>query len=106
MKKDIHPTYYPKAKITCNCGKSFTIGGTKEKLEVEICSNCHPFYTGKQTLIDTAGRAERFKARAARADKKSVEKKKTKKTTRAQNKKPKVVEVKSKAKGIRSPKKK
>ncbi|MAF79680.1 50S ribosomal protein L31 [bacterium] len=86
MKKDIHPAYYPKAKTTCACGHSFTIGGTKEKLEVEICSNCHPFYTGKQTLIDTAGRAERFKARAAKANKEKIQKKKTKKVTRAKKK--------------------
>ena len=96
MKKDIHPTYYKEAKIKCACGHSFVIGGTKEKLEVEICSNCHPFYTGKQTLIDTAGRAERFKARAAKVDTKKVAKKKEKKITRVQNKKPKVIDVKSK----------
>ena len=86
MKKEIHPTYYPKAKATCACGHSFVIGGTKEKLEIEICSNCHPFYTGKQTLIDTAGRAERFKARAAKANKEKIQQKKTKKVTRAKKK--------------------
>lgn len=67
MKTDIHPAYYPNAKITCACGHSFAIGSTKEKLEVEICSNCHPFYTGKEKLIDTAGRVERFKARRTKA---------------------------------------
>ena len=60
MKKDIHPTYFPKAKVTCACGNVFTVGSTVESLSVEICSNCHPFYTGKDKLIDTAGRVEKF----------------------------------------------
>ena len=67
MKKDIHPTYFPQAKVTCACGNSFTIGSTKEALEVEICSNCHPLYTGKEKIIDIAGRVEKFKARRATA---------------------------------------
>lgn len=67
MKKDIHPAYYPKAKVTCACGETFTIGSTMPELHVEICSKCHPFYTGKQSLVDTTGRVERFRARAARA---------------------------------------
>lgn len=61
MKKDTHPTYFPKAKVTCACGNVFTVGSTVESLSVEICSNCHPFYTGKDKLIDTAGRVDRFK---------------------------------------------
>ena len=61
MKKDTHPTYFPKAKVTCACGHVFTVGSTVESLSVEICSNCHPFYTGKDKLIDTAGRVDRFK---------------------------------------------
>lgn len=67
MKKDAHPQYYPKAKITCACGETFTVGATKPELKVEICSKCHPFYTGAQSLIDTAGRVERFKVRKAKA---------------------------------------
>ena len=67
MKQDIHPTYFPKAKIVCSCGKTHQIGSTKEKMEVEICSNCHPFFTGQEKLIDTAGRVEKFKARQAKA---------------------------------------
>lgn len=63
MKKEIHPKYYPKAKIKCICGNVFTIGSTKPEINVEICSNCHPFYTGKDKVIDTAGRIERFKKR-------------------------------------------
>ena len=66
MKKDIHPTYFTKASVTCACGEAFTVGSTKEKIEVEICSACHPFYTGTEKTLDTAGRVERFKARAAK----------------------------------------
>jgi len=66
MKKDIHPKYYPKARVTCACGNSFTVGSTKELVDVEICSQCHPFYTGKEKIVDTMGRVERFKARAAK----------------------------------------
>ena len=65
MKKDIHATYYPDAKVMCACGNTFTVGSTKQELHIEICSNCHPFYTGKQKLVDTAGRVEKFRARTA-----------------------------------------
>lgn len=71
MKADTHPTYFPEAKVTCACGHTFTVGSTKEKLEVEICSNCHPFYTGNEKILDTAGRVEKFKARRAAATNKS-----------------------------------
>jgi large subunit ribosomal protein L31 len=67
MKDNIHPTYYPKAKVSCACGNTFTMGSTREELQVEICSKCHPFYTGKEKVIDTAGRIEKFKARRAAA---------------------------------------
>jgi large subunit ribosomal protein L31 len=70
MKKDIHPAYFPKAVIKCACGNEIKIGSTKEKMEVEICSKCHPFFTGKKKLIDTAGRVEKFRARRAKARKK------------------------------------
>ena len=68
MKKDIHPQYYPKAKIVCSCGKVHEVGSTREKMEVEICSACHPFFTGQEKLIDTAGRVEKFKTRRAKAE--------------------------------------
>lgn len=61
MKKDIHPTYYADAKVICACGHSFAVGSTVKEIHVEICSNCHPFYTGKERLVDTAGRVDRFK---------------------------------------------
>ena len=65
MKKGIHPIYY-QAKVDCACGNIFTVGSTKEKLEIEICSSCHPFYTGTSKLVDTAGRVEKFKQRLAK----------------------------------------
>ncbi|MEK7082902.1 MAG: 50S ribosomal protein L31 [Patescibacteria group bacterium] len=65
MKKNIHPAYY-QAKVTCACGNAFTVGSTKETLDIEICSQCHPFYTGTAKLLDTAGRVEKFRARLAK----------------------------------------
>ena len=64
MKKDIHPQYY-RASVSCACGNSFVVGSTKKELAVEICSNCHPFYTGGSKLVDTAGRVEKFNRRLA-----------------------------------------
>jgi large subunit ribosomal protein L31 len=63
MKKDIHPKYFEKTKVGCSCGANFEIGSTAENIKVEICSNCHPAYTGNKKLVDTAGRVDRFKAR-------------------------------------------
>lgn len=61
MKQKIHPKYYDDAKITCLCGNTFSAGATKPEIRVEICSACHPFYTGQQRIVDTMGRVERFK---------------------------------------------
>lgn len=91
MKKEIHPKYYPDAKAKCVCGNAFSIGATKEKIEIEICSKCHPFYTGKQTLVDTARRAEKFSARRAKASPEKTAKKKVKKSVKAENKKTKKI---------------
>lgn len=71
MKTETHPTYFADAKVACVCGRTFTVGSTQEKIEVEICSACHPFYTGVEKILDTAGRVEKFKARRAAASKKS-----------------------------------
>ena len=84
MKSDIHPKYFPKAKMTCACGAKFEIGSTKPELGVEICSKCHPFFTGKEKLIDTAGRVEKFKARREKA---ATATKKVKKVRVKKNKK-------------------
>ena len=62
MKKDIHPQY-EEATVHCSCGNTFTTRSTKKELHVELCSQCHPFYTGKQKLVDTGGRVDRFKRR-------------------------------------------
>jgi len=63
MKAKIHPKYYHDAVVTCSCGNTFTIGSTKKALKVELCSKCHPFFTGEHRMVDTAGRVERFKQR-------------------------------------------
>jgi len=67
MKKEIHPQYYENAKASCACGSEFTVGSTKPEIKVEICYKCHPFYTGKEKLIDVVGKVERFKSRLRRA---------------------------------------
>ena len=105
MKKDIHPKYYPEAKVICACGNTFTTGSTLPEIKTELCSVCHPFYTGKQKLVDSARRVEKFQAkvaakaevakerkgkkvkRAARADKKASEKPVGGKKTEKKNKK-------------------
>ncbi len=73
MKTDTDPQYFPKAVVTCSCGAKHTLGSTIEKMTVVICSECHPFYTGKEKLVDTAGRVEKFKSRQKTAvDKKAT----------------------------------
>ena len=67
MKIDIHPKYFADAKVFCACGNTFTVGATRPEIRVEICAKCHPFYTGEEKLIDTAGRVERFKNRRSAA---------------------------------------
>ena len=83
MKKNIHPKYFKEAKVTCACGNTFTVGSTLENISVEICSACHPFYTGKQKLIDAARRVDKFKKKVevAKETGKNVKTKKVKKTT-------------------------
>ncbi|MDH4330182.1 MAG: 50S ribosomal protein L31 [Candidatus Moranbacteria bacterium] len=84
MKKDIHPTYQD-TKISCACGAVLEVGSTKENIEVEICSQCHPFFTGKKKMVDTTGRVDRFKKIAAKvAEKKESSKSKKAKTTKKQ----------------------
>ena len=66
MKEKIHPKYYTDEQVTCSCGNTFTTGSTRKTLKVELCSACHPFYTGSKRMVDTAGRVERFKQRYAK----------------------------------------
>jgi large subunit ribosomal protein L31 len=69
MKTKIHPKYYPEATVTCACGATWTTGSTKPELRLDICSNCHPFYTGEQRIVDTEGQVDRFMKRVqARED--------------------------------------
>jgi large subunit ribosomal protein L31 len=63
MKDKIHPEYYEDAEVICACGNRFTVGSTKKEMRVELCSQCHPFFTGERKMMDTAGRVERFKRR-------------------------------------------
>lgn len=69
MKADIHPTYHDKVTATCACGATYVVGSTNEKISVEICSSCHPFYTGQDKIMDTAGRVDKFKKRIAQSKK-------------------------------------
>lgn len=104
MKKDIHPKYHSDAKIKCACGAVLETGSTQKNIEVEICSSCHPFFTGDKKVIDTAGRVERFKQMTA----KSAQKKEATKKAKAEKKSAKKIEqTKSKeTKNLKSLKKK
>ncbi|MCX6794235.1 MAG: 50S ribosomal protein L31 [Candidatus Gottesmanbacteria bacterium] len=87
MKKAIHPTWYPEAKVACACGNTFTVGATKPELRVEICAKCHPFFTGEMRFVDTMGRVERFqtKVKAAAAQSTILAARKKKKQERAES---------------------
>lgn len=73
MKEKIHPTWYPTARVHCACGSTFTTGSTLKEINVEICSACHPLFTGTQKFVDTAGRVDKFNQRMAAAEKKKSE---------------------------------
>lgn len=107
MKKDTHPTYYPEAKVVCACGNKFTTGATVKEINVELCSACHPFYTGKQKLVDTARRVEKFQAKVKAKEEKADRKgKKAKRAKRAATKAKAETKVKVKAKAKAKPKSK
>jgi large subunit ribosomal protein L31 len=74
VKEGIHPKYYPEAKVVCACGNTWTTGSTQEEIHTEMCSVCHPFFTGEQRIVDTAGQVDRFQRRKDRSDKLSEEK--------------------------------
>lgn len=63
MREGIHPTYYPEAQVICSCGNTWTTGSTSEVIRTDVCSNCHPFYTGEQRIVDSAGQVDRFMKR-------------------------------------------
>ena len=84
MKSDIHPKYYDNCKVTCACGNTFTTGSTLPEIHVEICSACHPFFTGETKYIDTLGRVERFKQKQAASAGQTYLKKKQRKALKKQ----------------------
>ena len=77
MRKKIHPKYYPEATVTCSCGNSFKVGSTQETIRTDVCSVCHPFFTGEQRIVDTAGQVDRFIKRLERRDEATKRGKKT-----------------------------
>lgn len=87
MKNDIHPKYHSPLNVTCVCGASFQTGSTKESISIEVCSHCHPFFTGKQRLVDTARRVEKFQEKITKAGSKKKTGTKKEKQTRRQEKK-------------------
>lgn len=93
MKKDIHPKYASDAVITCACGAVVKAGSTKEKQTTDICSKCHPFFTGKANIVDTAGRVEGFKVKAAKATANYAAEKKAKEAAKKEAKKAKGIKV-------------
>lgn len=86
MKADMHPEYHAKVKVSCSCGNTFEVGSTESKLSVEVCSACHPFYTGKQKLVDAAGRVDRFRKRLKETEAKQAKKPKKAKKAAVEDK--------------------
>ena len=83
MKEDIHPQFYPEAKVACACGNTWTVGSTKPEIRTDVCSACHPFYTGEQRMVDSGGQVERFLKKLERRKKKiaAVEEHKAQRTS-------------------------
>lgn len=100
MKKDIHPKYHKDAKVICACGNTFTTGSVLPEIKTELCSACHPFYTGKQKLVDTARRVEKFQAKMAvqKEVAKTRKGKKAKRAVKAETRAKKEVTVKAEKK--------
>lgn len=91
MKQAIHPQYFNEAQVICVCGHKWTTGSTQEVIHVELCSNCHPFYTGEQRFIDTASRIQKFQTRSEAAKKYQVVNKEKKEAQRKQAEAPKTL---------------
>jgi len=85
MKSDIHPKWYPNATVGCACGNTFTVGSSKPSMQIDICSKCHPFYTGEMRFIDTMGRVERFQVKQKKAADTTYVSKKKKKQQKKQD---------------------
>ena len=86
MKNDIHPTWYPNAQVNCSCGATYTVGATREAIRTDVCSACHPFFTGEQRIVDSEGQVERFMRRLERREEllEADEDRRTKKERRRQ----------------------
>lgn len=82
MKQDIHPKWFPEARVICSCGNTFITGSTKEEIRVEVCSSCHPFFTGQQKFVDTMGRVEKFQKKQSTASSTPIVAKRKKKLLR------------------------
>jgi large subunit ribosomal protein L31 len=91
MKQAIHPQYFDDAQIICVCGNKFTAGSTQQIIRVELCSNCHPFYTGEQKFIDSASRIQKFQQKTESAKKYQVVKKEKKDAEKAKGESPKTL---------------
>jgi large subunit ribosomal protein L31 len=91
MKQAIHPQYFDEAQVICVCGNRFTTGSTQEKIHVELCSNCHPFYTGEQKFVDTASRIQKFQTKTETAKKYQVVNKEKKEKEKKQAESPKTL---------------
>lgn len=90
MKADIHPKWFPNATVRCACGNTFTVGSSKQSFQLDICSKCHPFFTGEMKFVDTMGRVERFQVKQKKAaDNTYVSKKKKKQNASDDQKTPK-----------------
>lgn len=111
MKAGVHPKWFENSKVSCACGNTFTVGATLPEITVEVCSACHPFYTGKMKYVDTAGRVDAFKAKQAKASDKVLSKTqrreiKKQKRIESELKRPSSLEeVRTKAKAKKSQKK-
>ena len=92
MKPSVHPAYHSDATVTCVCGNTFVTGSTLKEIAIELCSNCHPFYTGKQKLVDTGRRVEKFQDRVGKTSTEAVAAKKAKAVGRKTAKKAKADE--------------
>ena len=94
MKADIHPTYNKETKVSCACGNAFNTGSTKDEIRVDICSNCHPFYTGSAKFIDTEGRVEKFQRQEKEAVITTEQIRKKRDEKRAKDEKPRPTSLK------------
>ncbi|MBI2021661.1 50S ribosomal protein L31 [Candidatus Daviesbacteria bacterium] len=83
MKQGVHPNWYPEAKVTCACGSTFVTGSTLESIRVEICSKCHPLFTGQQKFVDTLGQVERFQRKSQTSQAKAAQRQQVLQTRQA-----------------------